>query len=100
MRPLAFDRKDALNKATDLFWSKGFEATSVDDLCGAMGIARSSFYNSFGSKQDLLAESMTDYARNTERMLTELFDSQRAGMASIVAFLAVGGVLLLSVREP
>ena len=87
MRPLAFDRHDALNKATDLFWSKGFEATSVDDLCGAMGIARSSFYNSFGSKQDLLAESMTDYARNTERTLTELFDTVRPVQAALRTFL-------------
>lgn len=63
-RPKAFDREDALQRAMDLFWSKGFEATSLQDLVDHMGIGRSSLYDTFGSKHALWSESMDLYARN------------------------------------
>ena len=62
-RPKAFDRDDALHKAMDLFWSKGFEATSLQDLVDHMGIGRSSLYDTFGSKLALWSESMDLYAK-------------------------------------
>lgn len=52
-RPQIFDEQEVLNKATALFWSRGYEATSMEDLLGAMGMGKSSFYNAFGSKREL-----------------------------------------------
>ena len=45
----------------DLLWTRGYEATSVDDLCEATGLSRSSLYATFGSKRDLLLRSVDRY---------------------------------------
>ena len=60
-RPAAFDRVKALNKAMKLFWERGYEGTSFDELIAAMGISASSFYNSFGSKEALYCEATRTY---------------------------------------
>lgn len=43
------------------FWAKGYKATSMQDLLDAMGIQRGSFYGTFGSKRDILLESLRRY---------------------------------------
>jgi len=60
-RPVAFDRAKALNEAIRLFWERGYEGTSFDELIAAMGISASSFYNSFGSKEALYCEATQTY---------------------------------------
>ena len=60
-RPRAFDSDSALQSAMQLFWSRGFEATSLSALLEAMGIGRSSFYQSFGSKQEVFALALERY---------------------------------------
>ena len=60
-RPVVFDRARALNKAMKLFWERGYEGTSFDELIAAMGISASSFYNSFGSKEALYCEATQSY---------------------------------------
>jgi AcrR family transcriptional regulator len=60
-RPAVFDRAVALQAAMKLFWERGYEGTSFDDLIAAMGISASSFYNSFGSKEALYCEATQSY---------------------------------------
>jgi AcrR family transcriptional regulator len=60
-RPKNFDRSVALQQAMMLFWERGFEGASFDDLTAAMGISASSFYNSFGSKERLYQEATEAY---------------------------------------
>jgi AcrR family transcriptional regulator len=60
-RPAVFDRSIALQEAMKLFWERGYEGTSFDDLIAAMGISASSFYNSFGSKEALYCEATRTY---------------------------------------
>ncbi len=60
-RPKQFDRSVALHQAMKLFWERGYEGTSFDDLIAAMGISPSSFYNSFGSKERLYQEATEAY---------------------------------------
>src|SRR5690349_1930100 len=60
-RPREFEREAALAHATRLFWSKGFEATSIADLTKAMGIGSPSLYAAFGSKEALYAEALQHY---------------------------------------
>ena len=60
-RPSTFDRTEALNRAMKLFWEQGYEGTSFDQLIQAMGISPSSFYNSFGGKEQLYREATDAY---------------------------------------
>ena len=60
-RPCEFDVDAALDRAMEVFWSKGYEATSVDDLCEVTGLSRSSLYAAFGSKRNLLLRSVDRY---------------------------------------
>lgn len=66
-RPREFDRDDALRKAMHTFWEKGYAATSVDDLTAAMGISRSSLYETFGDKQALFTAALASYLEFTGR---------------------------------
>ncbi|MFC1673412.1 TetR/AcrR family transcriptional regulator [Pseudomonadota bacterium] len=60
-RPQEFNRNDVLDQALLVFWKKGFEATSVQDLVDATGLNRGSLYNTFGDKAELFAEVMEHY---------------------------------------
>lgn len=60
-RPREFDTDDALERATRVFWTKGFESTSLDDLCQATGLNRSSLYAAFGAKRDLYLSALARY---------------------------------------
>lgn len=61
MSPKHFDPDDVLERAMDVFWAKGFEATSAQDLVAAMGINRGSMYATFGSKRQLYERALERY---------------------------------------
>jgi len=60
-RPRTFDPDTALRQALDLFWERGYEGTSLNDLAQAMEIASASIYACFGSKEDLFRKVMALY---------------------------------------
>ncbi|WP_198780729.1 MULTISPECIES: TetR/AcrR family transcriptional regulator [Shewanella] len=60
-RPRAFDTNDALAKALEVFWRKGFEGTSLTDLTQAMGINKPSLYAAFGNKEQLFLKAIELY---------------------------------------
>ena len=60
-RPREFNAEAALDSAMDVFWTKGYEATSLDDLCEATRLSRSSLYSAFGSKRNLLLQTVDRY---------------------------------------
>ncbi|WP_327088912.1 TetR/AcrR family transcriptional regulator [Nonomuraea sp. NBC_01738] len=60
-RPRSFDRAVALDQALRLFWSKGYEATSINDLTTAMEIGAPSLYAAFGDKKALFDEAVESY---------------------------------------
>ncbi|PXX68572.1 TetR family transcriptional regulator [Nocardia tenerifensis] len=60
-RPRSFDREAALDKATRLFWARGYEATSIGDLTAAMGIGAPSLYAAFGDKATLFGEVVRSF---------------------------------------
>src|SRR5260370_34278679 len=64
-RPREFDRGEALKRALAVFWEKGFEATSTDDLVRAMSIGRQSMYDTFGDKHQLYLETLQLYEANS-----------------------------------
>ncbi|MCR4376749.1 MAG: TetR/AcrR family transcriptional regulator [Rhodospirillales bacterium] len=60
-RPQQFDRDDVLDRALMVFWLKGFETASIQDLVDATGLNRGSLYNTFGDKAELFAAVMERY---------------------------------------
>jgi AcrR family transcriptional regulator len=68
-RQKEFDRVGTLNKALEVFWQKGYAATSTSDLLEAMQIGRQSLYDTFGDKRTLYLEAL---ARYNEDSVTEL----------------------------
>jgi TetR/AcrR family transcriptional repressor of nem operon len=58
-----FDPERALERATDLFWRQGYEATSVQDLVDELGVSRSSLYATFGDKDRLFQAALRHYCR-------------------------------------
>ena len=62
-RPREFDTTEALSQAMQVFWSKGFKATSLNDLLDAMGLSKSSFYDTFGSKHEVFLETIEHYKK-------------------------------------
>jgi len=64
-RTKAFDRDSVVDKAIQVFWDKGYEATSVQDLVDAMGINRGSIYDTFGDKSGLFQITIERYMRGS-----------------------------------
>ena len=60
-RPRSFDREQALDRAMEVFWDKGFEAASLADLTEAMGINPPSLYAAFGDKEHLFLAAVERY---------------------------------------
>jgi TetR/AcrR family transcriptional regulator, transcriptional repressor for nem operon len=65
-----FDQESARGAMMDLFWTKGFEATSLQDLERATGLNRSSLYNAFGDKRAMFLAALEAYA---ERVMQPTF---------------------------
>ncbi|MCK5325371.1 MAG: TetR/AcrR family transcriptional regulator [Woeseiaceae bacterium] len=61
-RPREFDEEAALEAAMDAFWQKGYEATSLTDLCTCTGLHKGSLYQAFGDKHSLFMRSLHHYA--------------------------------------
>ncbi|WP_067974237.1 TetR/AcrR family transcriptional regulator [Nocardiopsis trehalosi] len=65
-RTKAFDPDTALAAAVDLFWERGYEATSMADLVDRLGIARASVYATFGGKRELFLKALDRYGSSAE----------------------------------
>lgn len=61
-RPRSFDQDEVLDAAVLVFWEKGYDGTSIEDLTLAMGINRPSLYSAFGNKRDLFLTAIDRYA--------------------------------------
>jgi len=72
-----FDENEVLAKAMNLFWKKGYAATSVQDLINHLGINRASLYDTFGDKEQLFKKSFELYRKNNIEGLKQFFDSQK-----------------------
>lgn len=66
-RPKAFNESEALEKAIQVFWKKGFNATSMEDLVVGMGINRASLYDTFGDKKQLYMAALLQFQRIGQR---------------------------------
>ena len=60
-RPRTFNIEEALDRALQVFWQKGYEGASLDELTEAMGISRPSLYAAFGDKENLFKKALDRY---------------------------------------
>jgi TetR/AcrR family transcriptional repressor of nem operon len=68
-----FDRSEALERAMQTFWSRGYAATSMQDLVDRMGINRGSLYSTFGDKHELFLAALCMFdERVRQRLLAKL----------------------------
>ncbi|WP_431242617.1 TetR/AcrR family transcriptional regulator [Flavobacterium sp. P21] len=70
-RTKEFNEDQALDKAIEIFWHKGYNGTSAQDLVNHLGLSRSSLYDTFGDKQKLFVKSLKRYQRQNHDILKE-----------------------------
>ena len=86
-RTKAFDERRALIAAMLVFWEKGYEATSMQDLEQAMGLRRTSIYNAFGNKRSLFGRVMACYKESVMDALFAALDNAptiREGISALL----------------
>lgn len=71
-----FDVDETLRKAGDLFWTQGYQATSMSDLLATMGIQKGSFYNAYGSKHEVYLRALEQYVETVSEDARRLVDGK------------------------
>ncbi len=82
-RPKEFDEQEALERAMEVFWTYGYEATSVQDLVDAMGIHRGSMYDTFGDKHALFTAAINHYGRTITQSVEDTLDGPGSPLGNI-----------------
>jgi AcrR family transcriptional regulator len=93
-RPRAFDTDEALDRALQVFWHKGYQGTSLSDLTRAMGINRPSLYAAFGDKEALFRKALDRYAEGPAAYVREALKEPTA--RAVVERLLDGAIKLLT----
>src|SRR5579884_3692304 len=86
-RPRSFDVREALEKATQVFWSKGYDGVTIDDLVVGMGVGRPSLYAIFGDKRTLFLRVLKAYAERKGASAAKALLSPQGLRNSIAGFL-------------
>jgi len=73
-RQKEFDRDEVLHKAMEVFWARGYEGTSIQDLVKHMGINRQSIYDTFNDKHSLFLETLDRYREIQSRKVFEVLE--------------------------
>jgi TetR/AcrR family transcriptional repressor of nem operon len=85
-RPRAFDPKDVLDEAINLFWEQGYLASSVDEVVRRSGVAKYGVYGEFGSKRELFKKALDQYAKDRHRDIQAPIRSPSASLPEIKKF--------------
>lgn len=84
-RPRKFDEADVIAAARDEFWTRGYGATSVDDLTAATGLGKGSLYGAFGDKHGFFMRTLDDYiATSLDMVHTQLHDPRYSAYDRLV----------------
>jgi AcrR family transcriptional regulator len=100
-RPPTFDREEALQRAMELFWARGYEGTTLEDLQTAMGgLTPPSFYNAFGSKEQLFKEATDLYVATVGEPTLRALDEGQTARESLEAMLRLTAEILSQPGKP
>ena len=86
-RPRSFDETGALEKATQVFWSKGYDGVTIDDLVAGMGVGKPSLYAVFGDKRTIFLRVLKAYAERKGAAAAKALLSPQGLRDSIAGFL-------------
>jgi len=86
-RPRSFDERDALEKATQVFWSKGYDGATIDDLVAGMGVGRPSLYSVFGDKRTIFLRVLKAYAETKGALAAKALLTPKALRDSLASFM-------------
>ncbi len=75
-RSIEFDKTEALSAAIEAIWRRGYHAVSTNDLTAEMGLAKSSLYNTFGSKREVFMAALRQYSRERAARLSKCLQRQ------------------------
>ena len=82
-RPKEFDREKALDRAIELFWTQGYEATGMKDLLHHMQIGRQSLYDTFGDKHNLFVVAIKRYNQRVTQQIVDHLASDGSPLENI-----------------
>jgi TetR/AcrR family transcriptional repressor of nem operon len=82
-RTKEFEPEKALTMAMDLFWRRGYEATSVHDLLEEMGIGRGSMYDTFGDKRALFLAALERFEETRVSRADEILEGSASAVEGI-----------------
>ena len=85
-RPREFDVDEALDRATEVFWRRGYEATSVQDLVDALGVNRASLYGTFGDKAGLFSAVLDRYGQQVNGLVERALAPPASGAEAVRAW--------------
>jgi len=86
-RPRSFDETGALERAIQVFWSKGYDGVTIDDLVAGMGVGRPSLYAVFGDKRAIFLRVLRAYAERKGALAAKALFAPQSLRDSIVGFL-------------
>lgn len=95
-RPRTFDDTEILDRAVQVFWTHGYEGTSIAQLEEATGLGRQSLYNAFGDKRRLFLAALEHYRGQAEDQRREL---PGRGLDAVLAFFATSIEFLVGHRR-
>lgn len=82
-RTKEFDKEVILDKAIDLFWFKGYNGSSMQDVVDTLGLSRSSLYDTFGDKRQLYLAALERYRNQAAGGLIEMVKNSRNTIKSL-----------------
>ncbi|MCU7616234.1 TetR/AcrR family transcriptional regulator [Chryseobacterium sp. PBS4-4] len=86
-RSVEFNEKEAIEKAMDVFWKKGYNGASMRELTDAMGINSSSLYNTIGDKHELFVRCIKNYTEARMAEAVKSADGNKSPLKTIIAFI-------------
>ena len=86
-RPRSFDEEQVLLTVMNVFWEKGYEATSMQDILAATGLHKGSIYQAFGDKHSLFIRALRAYIDNMRRSMKRILGQASSGLDGLRAVL-------------
>ena len=78
-----FDENEVLIKAVNLFWYKGYNGTSIQDLVDGLGISRSSLYDTYGDKHTLFMKALESYQASASGAMCNIISNNVSAKVAI-----------------